>query len=119
MNKPTAHFYRDPINMRLSPQKLADFVRWSGTKLESGDLFIFFNTKRTQCRVVWHDSEILHSLEKRLERGTFAPSNKIKLTQDTIENCLYGGLLGQKELLHALMGNVIYLDDARSKSKQR
>lgn len=113
MNRPIAHFYKDPINIRLSPEKLAELVRWSGTKLNSGDVFIFFNRKRTHCKIIWHDGESFCSLEKRLERGTFAPNNEVKLTQGAVENCVYGGIDGQKELLHALMGNVIYLDDAR------
>lgn len=113
MSKPVAYFYRDPINIRLSPEKLADFVRWSQNKLDSGDLFIFFNTKRNHCKIIWDDSGSINVLEKRLERGTFAPNSEIKLTQDTIEDCLYGGINGQQKLLQSLIGNVIYLDKAR------
>ncbi len=113
MNGPAAHFYREPINIRLSPEKLADFVRWPGSNLNSGDIFIFFNRKRDHCKVIWHDGEGFCSVEKRLEKGTFAPNTKIELPQSTIENCVYEGISGQRELLHALMGNVIYLDDSR------
>ncbi|MDZ4834940.1 MAG: IS66 family insertion sequence element accessory protein TnpB [Candidatus Melainabacteria bacterium] len=113
MDQPQAIFYREPINIQLSPEKLADFVRWSGNKLDSGDVFIFFNRKRDRCKIIWHDGKAFCSLEKRLERGLFAANDKIDLTQSAIENCVYGGIAGQRELLHALMGNVIYLDDSR------
>lgn len=113
MNEPAAHFYREPINIRLSAEKLADFVRWSGSNLNSGDVLIFFNRKRNHCKIVWHDGEAFCTVEKRLERGTFAPSKKIKLPQSAIENCVYEGIAGHRELLHALMGSVIYLDDRR------
>jgi len=114
MNRPQALFYKDPINIRLGPEKLADLIRWSGNKLNSGDVFIFFNRKRDHCKVIWHDGEAFCGLEKRLEKGCFAPNDEIQLTQSTIENCVYGGIFGQKELLHALMGNVIYLDARRN-----
>lgn len=115
MNEPAAHFYREPINIRLSAEKLADFVRWSGSNLNSGDVFIFFNRKRNHCKVIWHDGEAFCTVEKRLERGTFAPNDRIELPQSAIDNynCVYEGIVGQRELLHALLENVIYLDDRR------
>jgi hypothetical protein len=108
-----AHLHKEPVNIRLTPEKLADHVRWSGMKLNSGDVFIFFNRSREHCKVIWHDGEAFCTLEKRLDRGSFAPNDKIQLSQAAIENCVYSGLAGQIELLHALMGNVVYLDDAR------
>lgn len=113
MSAPKAIFYKDPINVRLTPEKLADFVRWSGTNLDSGDLFLFFNRKRDRCKIVWHDREAFCVLEKQLSKGTFAPNDKIELPQSVIDDCLYGGFAGQRQLLHVLMGNVKYLDDAR------
>lgn len=110
---PQAIFYREPINVRLSAQKLAEYVRWSGNRLDSGDVFIFFNRKRDHCKIVWHDGEAYCNLEKRLEKGTFVPSEEIRISQTAVENCVYGGFGGHTELLHALMGNVSYLDDAR------
>jgi hypothetical protein len=113
MSKPQAIFYREPVNLRLSAEKLADFVRWSGNRLDSGDVFIFFNRKRDHCKIIWHDGEAYCNLDKRLARGTFAPTEEIKISPAAVQKCVYGGLLGQRELLHALMGNVSYLDDAR------
>ncbi len=113
MERPQAVFYKESINIRLSPEKLADFVRWSGRELSSGDVFIFFNRKRNRCKVIWHDGEGFCSLEKKLERGSFAPNEEITLTQSVVENCVYGGIAGQREFLHTLMGNVIYLDASR------
>lgn len=113
MTRPKAMLYSEQIDFRLSPKKLAESLRWSGLKLTSGDLFIFFNRKRDRCKVIWHDGNDFCTVEKRLDRGRFAPNDKIKLTQDVIEKCIYEGIPGQIKLLHALMGNVVYLDDAR------
>ncbi|MBZ0187426.1 MAG: IS66 family insertion sequence element accessory protein TnpB [Candidatus Obscuribacterales bacterium] len=113
MKQPQAFLHEEPINFRLSAEKLADLIRWSGIKLNSGDLFIFFNRKRDRCKIIWHDGEAFCTVEKRLDKGTFAGTDKINLTQKIIDNFFYDGIAGQRELLHALMGNVIYLDDAR------
>ena len=108
-----AHIYREPVNIRLGAEKLADYVRWSASKINSGDVFIFFNRKRNHCKVVWRDDLAFSCLEKRLERGNFAPNEEISLSLSAIENCVYGGIAGKKEFLHALMGNVLYMDDHR------
>lgn len=115
MAKPQVIFYSAPINTRLSPEKLAVLVRESGNKLAFGDIYIFFNRQRDRCKVVWHDGDAYCSVEKLLERGTFAPNDKIKISATAIENFLYGGMAGHVELLHALMGNVAYINDARKR----
>jgi len=112
VSSPQAIFYREPVNLRLSAEKLADFVRWSGNRLDSGDVFIFFNRRRDRCKIIWHDGEAYCNLEKWLTQGTFAPNDKIKIHQAAVEKCV-NGIAGHTELLHALMGNVIYLDDRR------
>ena len=106
-------FYREPINIRLSAERLADFVKWSDTTLDSGDIFIFFNRKRDHCKIIWHDGEGYCTVEKRLMEGTFASSDKIAITQATVDRCLSGEFTGQTEILHALMGNIVYLRPGR------
>lgn len=115
MAEPQVIFSSAPVNMRLSPEKLATSVRFTGSKLDSGDVFIFFNRQRDRCKIIWHDGEAYCAVEKLLERGTFAPNDKIKISPAAIENLLYGGVTGHAELLHALMGNVAYISDARER----
>lgn len=111
-------FHPTPVNMRLSPEKLATFIKESGNSINSGDIYLFFNRERDRCKIVWHDGEGFNTLEKVLQEGRFAANDKIKIKSSAIHNLLYGGIEGQKELLHSLLGNVLYLEDARKRGGQ-
>jgi hypothetical protein len=104
-----------PVNLRVSAENLVALVKNAGHRLDFGDTFVFFNRKRDRCRIVWRDGRCFSSLEKALQSGTFAPSEKIQIKQSVIDNFVDGGIGGQTELLHALLGNVLYLADARER----
>jgi hypothetical protein len=119
MAKAQVILYSAPVNMRLGAEKLAVLASGeSGKELTSGDIFVFFNGHRDRCKIIWYDGDDYYTVEKVLDQGTFAPNDKIKISDTAIENFLYDGVVGQTQLLHALRGNVAYIDDARKRQRQ-
>ena len=108
-------FHPFPVNLRLSSEKLMAAGKEAGSQLNSGDIFIFFNKKRDRCRIVWNDGRCLNDLEKVLQKGSFAPTDKIQIDEDLIDDFVWGGIEGQARLLHALRGNVSYIEDVRDR----
>lgn len=117
MLNPRLILYPVAINLRASETKLGTVVKQLGLTLNSGDIFVFFNSKRDRCKVAWHDGRSFNTIEKLLQTGTFAPNEKIQIKFSVIEHFLDGGIQGQKELLHALHGNVVFIADARDRRK--
>lgn len=118
MREPRIVCYNVPINMRLSAESLGKLVSEHGHQLNSGDVFIFFNGKRDRCKVVWHDTNGYCSIEKRLESGSFASKENIKISDDALQSLLSGGFLGSGKLMSALhaaaRGKIIHICAARS-----
>jgi hypothetical protein len=117
MSDPRVICYRTPINMRLSENSLAELVHQSGHKLNGGDVFIFFNSKRDRCKVVWHDGRSYNCIEKMLHAGTFADSPEV--TDRALKNLLSGGLFGSREVMNAISkgGKIIHISAAPSARK--
>lgn len=63
---------RDPVDMRKGFNGLSGVVR---NVIESdplsGHLYVFFNRRRTLCKILWWEPSGYVVLYKRLERGTF------------------------------------------------
>ena len=118
MKEPRIVCYNMPISMRLSEHSLASVVSAHGHELDGGDVFVFFNSKRNQCKIVWHDGTSFNSIDKRLEDGTFAPKAEIQITDSALQNLLSSGFLGSDELMAALhratRGKIIHISAARS-----
>jgi hypothetical protein len=111
--------YDIPINMRLFAESLTKLVAEHGHQLNSGDVFLFFNRKRDQCKVVWHDGEGYCSIDKRLATGTFAPKpDIIEVSDSALQSLLSDGFFGSNELMAALRaaarGQIIHIREARS-----
>jgi transposase len=123
MHTPRIVCYNLPINMRLSAESLATVVAEHGHQLISGDVFLFFNSKRDQCKVVWHDSKGYCSIDKRLSTGTFAPKEDIEISDSALRSLLSGGFFGSDKLMAALRdaarGQIIHISAARSGSHHR
>ncbi len=61
-----------PLNLRLSFDRLAGFVREQlGGDPRQETLFIFHNRARTHLKMLWHDGSGYCLFYKRLDRGTY------------------------------------------------
>ncbi len=98
MKGPRLVCYNMPVSMRLSHESIAKLVREHGHELDCGDVFLFFNRKRDECKVVWHDGSGFCEIHKRLESGTFA--GKPQISDSALQNLLSGGFFGSGELMH-------------------
>jgi hypothetical protein len=120
MSEPRVICYGTPINMRLSENSLAKMVSESGHKLDCGDLFIFFNSKRDQCKMVWHDGRSFNMVDKQLAVGSFKSNPKINISQEMLQDLLDGA--GPFEIIKALRravegSNIVHIGDAKSASR--
>ena len=74
--------YNQPTDMRKSYDSLSALVK---NKLQedplSGQLFVFINRKRTQCKVLYFDRSGYCIWSKRLEQGQFHTHNSQTLKQ--------------------------------------
>lgn len=106
-----------PVNLRMSHAGLAKLLSSHGYSLDSGDVFIFFNSKRDQCKVVWHDGRSYNEIHQRLRSGKFA--GELEITDSALQNLLTDGFFGSRELVAALSnavrGKIICLGEAGSK----
>jgi transposase len=60
------------VDLRWGYQRLSGAVTMSlGGNPRSGDLFIFYNARRTHIKVLFHDGSGYCVLYKRLDAGTF------------------------------------------------
>lgn len=85
--------YQDQTDMRKGFDGLSGLVR-DGLQKDplSGDVFIFFNKKRTQVKLLLWERDGFSIYHKRLERGTYElpVSSKVELRSDELMLILQG-----------------------------
>ena len=60
----------EPVNMRLSFDRLAGLVRERfGQEPRTDAVFVFLNKRATHAKLLWHDGSGYRILFKRLDRG--------------------------------------------------
>lgn len=71
MRLPAAIFVAtQPVNLRLSFDRLAGLVREQLRRDPRSDaLFVFHNKRKTHLKLIWHDGSGYRILYKRLDRG--------------------------------------------------
>ena len=94
------YLYNKVANMKCSFNGLTNLVRGElGYSPISGDLFIFFNKRRDQVKILCFEGDGFAIFHKRLERGSFelpqAPegANEILLTMEQLQFILQGVVL--------------------------
>lgn len=68
----TIYVATEPVDMRLSFDRLAAIVRDRlGANPRRDTLVVFHNRRRTLLKLLWHDKSGYIQLYKRLDRGTY------------------------------------------------
>ncbi len=107
-NQQRYFLFRDVVDMRKGIDGLSGLVR-DHLKLNplSGDVYLFFNRKRNQVKLLMWDRDGFALYYKRLERGTFElpKSNNTLLSSDILVCILQGikltSLNKRKRYFHA------------------
>lgn len=64
--------YQSVCGMRMSFNGLGDLVNnQMDANLLSGDIFIFINRRKNQCKLLWYCEDGFELYHKRLSKGTF------------------------------------------------
>jgi hypothetical protein len=109
----------EPVNLRLGFERLEAFVEECGKQLDSGDVYMFLNSKRDRCKFVWHDGCSYNMFDHRLNHGVFVNNpDAFTIARDTLSSLLEGNLLAPFQLMQELKvavrtGNVIPIKAAR------
>ena len=89
--------YRQSCDMRKSFDSLSGLVRTQvGEDPLNGDVFIFFNTRRTQVKLLCWECDGFSIYYKRLEKGTYElpvtdeKSNSVEMSSDELMFILKG-----------------------------
>lgn len=105
------YLYNSPTDMRCSFNGLTNRIRSEmGRSPLSGDLFIFFNKKRDQIKILCWEIEGYVICHKRLEKGRYefpqsaGDSNEVEVSPEQLQFILQGLVLSSiqrhKRYLH-------------------
>ncbi|MGH2623469.1 MAG: IS66 family insertion sequence element accessory protein TnpB [Sphingobacterium sp.] len=105
------YLYNLPTDMRCTFCGLTNRIRSElGRSPLSGDLFIFFNKRRDQIKILGWENDGYVICHKRLEKGTFelpqpvGDGNEVQLTPEQLQFILQGVVLSsiqhRKRYLH-------------------
>ena len=61
----------EPIDLRLSFDRLAGIVRELGDEPRGSAVYVFHNRRRTHVKLLWHDRSGYCILYRRLDRGVY------------------------------------------------
>jgi hypothetical protein len=68
---PYIHIYQKPINMRWGETKLTALCRQEGIDPEEGGVFLFYNAKRDQLKLLFRDETGWQEIQRGVARGGF------------------------------------------------
>lgn len=96
--KTRIYVYQNPIDMRLSFERLSYFIREEmGKNIDVGDLFIFLGNNHRRLKALRFDGSELVLFTKRMEKKSFMNVNefsgRLEITHSELELLLHGSVL--------------------------
>jgi hypothetical protein len=68
---PYIHLYQTPINMRWGEKKLTALCKEAGLDPADGGVFLFFNARRDELKLLFRDATGWQEIQRGVPRGGF------------------------------------------------